>query len=84
MIHEVYSVHDIKAGVFNPPQYFPNEAVALREYRMRFQGGDGPISRYPKDYRLYSVGRFDDAAGVMLPLTNPKMVMEFHDILKEE
>lgn len=77
----MYSVHDIKSGIFMPPNHFVNEQAALRAYKSQFSKGDSLVAEFPEDYRIYHIGRFDDSRGTVLPLDTPKMVIDVHALL---
>lgn len=81
MILSMFSIQDIKSGLYNPPQYFLNEQVALREYKRMFSKEGSTIHDFPQDYRVHKVGRYDDSRGIVLPLTNPKFIAEMSDVL---
>lgn len=84
MITNVYSVHDIKTKIFMPPATFINHDDAKRQIRSQLLSRKNQISDYPKDYRLYCIGRFDDSFGVINPYDIPELVIEIDDLLGDK
>jgi hypothetical protein len=84
MILNMYSVHDVKSGVFSGPQVFVNEGVAMRAYEREFNNPQHMVYHYPEDYRIYEVGEWHDANGIVVPKATPKMVIEVKDLVKKE
>lgn len=57
----LYSIKDLLSSEFAPPFQAQNDLVALRVARQMFR--NVPFETV-KDFRLYSVGVFDDKTGV--------------------
>jgi hypothetical protein len=81
---QLFSIHDIKTGVFNSPMAYVNEAACMRALRSQFSKPGSIIHECPKDFRLYHIGEFSDPDGVIIPKTHPKMISEMSDILKKD
>lgn len=63
MIINLYSIYDIKAGVYNTIFSQFNDAVAERTFITLLKDKNSTISSSPEDYVLYCVGSFDDNKG---------------------
>ena len=63
MILNLYSIYDLKAGVYNTIFTQLNDAVAQRAFIHLIKDENSTISSSPEDFILYCVGAFDDARG---------------------
>lgn len=63
MIVKVFSIHDVKADVFNTPFFARTEAEAIRNFTELANDPQGLVSKYPGDYRLVVLATFDDSCG---------------------
>lgn len=61
----MYSVCDIKAGLYNRPFYAHNDGVAMRNFQDLANNRDTDVFRHPEDFALYLIGCFDDEAGTV-------------------
>lgn len=57
---QLYTVYDSKAKAYSHPFHAPNDAVALRMFGEVANDPSTQISKYPEDFVLYHLGRFDD------------------------
>lgn len=63
---KVYSLRDVKADMFLPPMYSFNDGAAIRDVYSAIKAGQlNEVSAYPEDFRLYRIGEFDNASGVI-------------------
>lgn len=60
---KMYSIYDKKAKTYSNPNFFPNEAVALRQFGEMCNDPQYPLVKYPNDYQIVSLGTFDEEAG---------------------
>lgn len=65
MKYGIFSLHDVKSQAYAQPFYAPNRAVAIRHYMAAREDSASLVSKYPGDFRLYELGTFDDATGVI-------------------
>lgn len=77
----LYSVFDVKAGVFQQPIFVINDAVAIRSFDAVVKDKSHEIGKYPSDYSLYHIGVFDTDSGHIYPgrkdsNTNPTKVID--------
>ena len=62
MIHQMFTIFDSKAEVYNKPFYFINETVAIRAAYDLIQAGDSEIAKHPEDFTMFHMGEFDDTS----------------------
>lgn len=74
MKQNFYSVYDMAAKVWNPPQVLPTDAVAIRQMMEACTRPDSVFAKHPKDFALFQVGEWDDVAGEMKPVVARKVV----------
>ena len=60
---QIFSIFDDKARTFATPFFMANEQMALRAFNDLTADPNTTISRNPTDYKLYSIGEFDDSTG---------------------
>ncbi|QKI28907.1 VP5 [Kummerowia striata gokushovirus] len=64
MILSAFSILDRKTGVFAPPFFVRHVGEAIRSFTDACQQKDIPFGRYPEDYVMFCVGKFDDEGGL--------------------
>lgn len=84
MIVNLYSIYDLKAGVYNTIFTQLNDSVAQRSFVHLVKDKDSTISSSPEDYVLYCVGTFDDNKGFIdNSLDYPRIVIDGKSFLSE-
>jgi len=58
-----FSVYDDKAGVFSPPFFMVNKALAIRFFGELVLDVKTAIAKHPSDFKLFYVGTFNEQAG---------------------
>lgn len=67
MKRKLYSIRDEKAGTFNPPCVFDNDAVATRSFGdLVTRDKDTLLAAHSEDFALYRLGEFDLESGALL------------------
>lgn len=61
----MYSIKDEVAGVFFQPCFLTHDVVAIRMVRGLLKDQDSLLYRFPSDYALYRVGRWDEMTGMI-------------------
>lgn len=69
MILRAFSIHDIKADIFNVPFFKRHVGEAIRDFTELANDEASLVSKYPGDYRLVAVGSFNDESGSLVPET---------------
>lgn len=59
----LYSIYDLKAEQFSPPQVYHNDMLALRAFEGIVNDDKMLIKKYPEDFSLYYVGNLGDSDG---------------------
>lgn len=75
MIHQAFSVKDIKAAAFAPPFFMPRQEAAVRAFTDACSGGDTMLTKHPDDFALYCIGEYDDARGALLGIDEPIFII---------
>lgn len=73
MMNEVhaYCVYDRKARVYNNPYFLINDAVAIRQFDQVVNDPESMLFKYPEDYILFRIGKFNMLTGSVGAETNP-------------
>lgn len=69
MLTKMFSLLDIKIGVFNTPFFMIHEGSAVRAVIDLGSDMSTVIARHPADYVLVMLGTFDDQSGIYEPAT---------------
>lgn len=75
MIYQVFTVKDLKADAFAPPFFLHRAEVAVRTFADALHDVTHPMHAHPEDYVLYTIGSFDDELGKLIPLDQPRMLV---------
>lgn len=59
----LYSIYDMKAEQFSPPQVYHNDLLALRAFEGLVNDDKTLINNYPEDFSLYYIGNLGDSDG---------------------
>lgn len=68
-MQKAFSVFDSKAGTFSPPFFQPALGLAVRMFTDLANDKATTVGKYPTDFSLFYIGDFDEATGVLAPLT---------------
>lgn len=71
-----YSIYDRKALQYHPPFFTSTDGQAARSLSDLVQDNNTTIGRHPGDYVLYCIGTYDDAKGLMAPLSPVRHVVD--------
>lgn len=63
MTHRIFAIYDIKSELFSTPFFMTTAGEAVRAFKDLVNNGDTTIARHPGDYRLMSLGTWDNAKG---------------------
>ncbi|UPW40887.1 nonstructural protein [Sigmofec virus UA08Rod_6251] len=77
MITNLYSILDVKSGIYGPVISFHNDMTAIRSFTEMLIKPDGQslLSLYPSDYILCCIGHFNQEAGVIDSIPAPLHVI---------
>lgn len=73
----IYSIYDVKAGMYGPAMSFVNDATAIRAFQEMICSGDNNslLALYPADYILFCIGTYDQSAGLLTALPAPNNII---------
>lgn len=57
---KMYCILDTKVGAYLPPEFFHNDAQAIRIFGDAVLQSKGNLNKHPEDFCFYCVGSFDD------------------------
>lgn len=60
---KIYCILDTKLGAYLPPEFFHNDAQAIRIFGDAVVNSKGNFGKHPEDFHFYRVGEFDDQSG---------------------
>lgn len=76
MLLRAFTLHDTKALNYSPPFFQPNDAMAVRMLMDLVADLNTSVGRHPSDYRLYCVGTYDDAKGLLEAFPIPEHIKD--------
>lgn len=71
---QMFTIHDSKGEIFNPPYSSRSFGEAERIFSELQKNPESTISKYPEDFSLHHIGEYDDQTGEIAPLIR-KMIM---------
>lgn len=77
----LYAYRDEKMGSFTLPFACLNEAVAERDFQTALRDERTNVSKYPGDFVLYEIGRFDQDKGFIEGHLVPKYVIRGSELI---
>lgn len=77
----LYSVYDVKAKMYYPPQCAINRPTAMRMFQTQFSRPGSNFHDYPQDFDIYECGVFDDERGRIDPYEQPTHVCAVSDLI---
>lgn len=84
MLLKAYSIYDVKSLAYHTPYFTSTDGAAARSFSDLVNDINTNVGRHPNDYVLYCVGEFDDAKGVMIPLSPMRHVVDANALLKHQ
>jgi len=79
MEKNLYSIYDKKSGIYAPPFVELTDGTAIRACTDLLQRQDLPFGKYPNDYHLVKIARWDEEEAHASPITN-EIIIEFKTI----
>lgn len=64
---ELFSVHDIKANLYFPPQAYRNTGEATRAFDTTCRNEETNFAKYPDDFTLCKIGNWNEEEGLIEP-----------------
>lgn len=77
MDSRIYSIYDVKSGMYGPAMTFVNDSTAIRSFQELLTSGDknSLLAMYPADYILFCLGVYDQQSGIIQSLPAPMNVL---------
>lgn len=69
MTLQVFALHDSKAEAYLRPFFAQSKGLALRSMLEVLSDKEHPVTKYPADYHLFHIAEYDDATGIITPLS---------------
>lgn len=80
---QLFSVFDVKVGVFAPPFCGRSRGEAIRSFTDACKDESLPFKRHPGDYKLYFMGEFDDNSGIISVSGIPTFILGADEVIIE-
>lgn len=71
----VFSVYDSKAESYLPPFFARNRASAIRSFTAAVLDPGSDLNRFPEDYVLFDLGKWDDESAQFSLFDSPESVV---------
>lgn len=82
MLLRIVAVYDRQALSFHQPIYVAADVFAIRSFKASCNDKNSESDFYqnPQDYKLMSLGTFDDSTGVFIHDEQPKLLFDGREI----
>lgn len=84
MQYQMYSIFDLKVGIYHTPMCFRSPGEAIRAFVGSAKSGDTLLSKYPRDFSLYHLGSWDDETSAFNVLPEPAFIGVLFDLIGYE
>lgn len=74
MILQIIALFDLKAHSFAKPFFLAHEDLAKRAFQEAAKTPGNDVNKYPADFQLYHLGKFDDSSGEFSMFPQPKLL----------
>lgn len=74
------TIADKTAEAFGQIVQFKNEAIAKREFSTFVNEQGSQINKFPEDFSLWLLAKYDEERGVIIALDKPKKFLEAKDL----
>lgn len=83
MIYEMYTLYDCKTLVHGTPFCQHNDATAIRGLKDEIKRNpETQYAKHPGDFKLYNVGKFNDAVGLQEAVDPPRFVLSLDSLVE--
>lgn len=80
MLLRMYIVFDAKAGAYLQPFFERADGAAVRSFKNAVNSEKHAFFQASGDYSLWACGVFDDASGVVEPVSPPRLIVQAADL----
>lgn len=74
MVSNVYAIYDEKAEAYNTPFPLATDGLARRSFDAACKDPGTDLYRFPGDYSLYCVGKWNDQDGSLESIVPPRFI----------
>jgi len=71
VVKKLYSVKDVKSGLFNAPLMFVTKGEAIRGFSQAANDKGTMVGKYPEDFALYELGEFNEESAKITVYDTP-------------
>jgi len=83
MLKKVYSVYDVKTGVYGPLMLCLTDGEALRAIEDAVNQANHPLAMHPNDYRLDCLGEYNLATGEIVQVECPRHIVDCAQLVRK-
>lgn len=80
MASRILAVRDRAIDAFGQPIFVLAIGQGVRSFADEINRADSAFGSHPEDYDLYHIGEYDDATGILIAVTPPKLVAVGKDL----
>jgi len=88
MEQRIMAIYDRKTEIYRFPNFVRSEGQALRALSQAVLDLETEIGKFPADFELYELARWDDERGTVIPHEKPVFVVSaqtiFNSIVRKE
>lgn len=81
---KIYVVRDAKLAMYHTPFFCRSGVDAARSIQQAMINKEIKIAHFAEDFELIELGTFDDITGKMVPLKDPKFMINLNVLKMEE
>lgn len=76
----IYTVFDKKVGTYFPPQYADHVVQLQRSLQELLQEKNNNLAKFPTDFELYELGKWDENTGEILVHDKPIFILNIDSL----
>lgn len=80
---KLFSVRDIKAGVYHKPFFLNNITDAIRSFEVAVNSPETQFHLFPQDFELLGLADFNELTGELNVLENPERIAHALDVKRK-
>ena len=77
---EIYSIYDKKVGTYMRPVFVAHLVEVQRDLSSVMANKESLLAKFPSDYEVYRLGKFDDKKGMMDLEDKPVFIMNISEL----
>lgn len=84
MDKRIFSIRDVKTGVFGDPVVVPHLAVLIRQLTEVASDPKTVLAKFPEDFQVFEIGGYVEDTGCLLPLANPTFILNVTELTRKD